>query len=203
MEYFYDEATKYEEIDLFEVYEDEPVYQPEPVEPAQPVKIKRVSHGTVEKRRPGRLPARPDDQLNEVELEQRERRRERNRHAAARCRSRRLQTVDHLQGQVDQLNKSKAKLHRENERLKAEVNKLKMMKCENSKSEQKNNVFDDDRFPALKQLDELQTNSDLAGVTLCLTPILLGQSFDFPMASDVVKIRNESFSEFIDFMNVV
>jgi len=207
MEYYYEEPMKYEEIDLFEIYEDQPVKEDDAdFNTPQPVKVKRISKGSVEKRRPGRLPARADQDLNEVELEQRQRRRERNRHAATRCRSRRIKTVEHLEGQIGELKELKTTLNRKNEMLKAEVAKLRMemngQEMTQEPAEKSYNVFDDDRFPALKQLDNLHTGQNCE-IPLSLTPIILGKSFDFPAGNNLLKMRNESFSEFMEYLTVM
>merc|ERR1712110_761670 len=61
------------------------------------IKVERLSNDGIKKRRPGRLPARPDEDLNVEEFEKRVLRRERNRLAASRCRQRRFQKMETLQ----------------------------------------------------------------------------------------------------------
>merc|ERR1712227_589396 len=90
------------------------------------VEIKReraspVSSDPYPRRRPGRLPAKPDESLDEVEYERRVRRRERNRLAAARCRERRLEKVSTLEDQIKNLKAGKQKLAEENKALQEEL----------------------------------------------------------------------------------
>lgn len=83
-------------------------------------------HGDSQSRaRPGKRPAKADEELTEEELRRRNRRRMRNREAAQRCRERRIGQIDHLQSEVTVLKNAKDKLAKENESLKAELEKLK------------------------------------------------------------------------------
>merc|ERR1719213_1012126 len=69
-------------------------------------------------------PKEADDQLTATELERRNRRRARNREAAARQRNRRIAKVDQLENEVKQLTESNQSLVSGNERLRAELEKL-------------------------------------------------------------------------------
>lgn len=82
-------------------------------------------HENQTRARPGKRPAKADEELTEEELRRRNRRRMRNREAAQRCRERRIGQVDHLQMEVKELKTGKEKLAKENESLKAELEKLK------------------------------------------------------------------------------
>merc|ERR1711990_726206 len=82
-------------------------------------------HENQTRARPGKRPAKADEELTEEELRRRNRRRMRNREAAQRCRERRIGQIDHLQSEVTVLKNAKDKLAKENESLKAELEKLK------------------------------------------------------------------------------
>ena len=73
--------------------------------------------------RPGRPPARPDNELTSEELRRRNRRRQRNREAAQRCRQRRLDQIDVLKDEVTRLKEEGAEVKRENAKLQAELRK--------------------------------------------------------------------------------
>jgi len=73
--------------------------------------------------RPGRPPARPDNELTSEELRRRNRRRQRNREAAQRCRQRRLDQIDVLKDEVNRLKDETDDLKRDNARLTAELRK--------------------------------------------------------------------------------
>ena len=90
-----------------------------------PFIVESVSTEVEPKRRPGPLPARRDEELDQVELEKRERRREHNRQAAARCRNRQVQKLGHLEGQLIQLTESKTRLQQANEAMRMEVERIK------------------------------------------------------------------------------
>jgi len=75
--------------------------------------------------RPGRPPARADTELSTEELRRRNRRRQRNREAAQRCRQRRIDQIDVLKQECDELKDGRRKLERENDKLKQELRKLK------------------------------------------------------------------------------
>lgn len=167
-----------------------------------PNKVERVLPGPIQKRRPGRQPARPDSELDAVEFDRRQRRRERNRVAAARCRNKRLTKVAALEEEIGALNESKTELQRANESLKAELNRLRLQielqqqkpavvarapnNCEMTSSD------DDAEFPALKALENLQCGS--SGYAVSFTPLVLDKSFEFPTISN--NMRLDSVSEF-------
>merc|ERR1712105_170704 len=88
------------------------------------VKIERVDAGFVQKRRPGRLPARPDEDLDHDEYEKRIMKRE-NRKAAAKCRLRRIEKLDILKNQVSEIKNTNLQLLRENQNLQKELETLK------------------------------------------------------------------------------
>lgn len=75
--------------------------------------------------RPGKRPAKADEELSPEELRRRNKRRLRNREAAQRCRQRRLGQIEMLQNEVEKLKESKQNLATENDKLKDELNKLK------------------------------------------------------------------------------
>merc|ERR1712137_1464376 len=75
--------------------------------------------------RPGKRPAKADEELTPQELRRRNKRRLRNREAAQRCRQRRLGQIEMLQNEVEQLKESKQNLATENDKLKDELAKLK------------------------------------------------------------------------------
>merc|ERR1719197_252013 len=75
--------------------------------------------------RPGKRPAKADEELTPEELRRRNKRRLRNREAAQRCRQRRLGQIEMLQNEVEQLKESKQNLATENDKLKDELAKLK------------------------------------------------------------------------------
>jgi len=75
--------------------------------------------------RPGKRPAKADEELTPEELRRRNKRRLRNREAAQRCRQRRLGQIEMLQNEVEQLKESKQDLATENDKLKDELAKLK------------------------------------------------------------------------------
>lgn len=211
MEYYYEEPqhqVNYEDFDMYETYSEQS-YDSAPVVGAPQFKVERVFPSPIQKRRPGRLPARPDGELSPVEYERRERRRERNRHAAARCRVRRLQKVDVLEEQVSELKSSKAQLEQENQSLQQELERLryklnvgpKMTPAPLNIQQPANNT--EDKFPAIKALESLQFGNQNYAVTF--TPLLLDSTFDFPVLPNdaVVKMRSESITEFNKFLQVV
>lgn len=73
--------------------------------------------------RPGRPPARPDNELTSEELRRRNRRRQRNREAAQRCRQRRLDQIDVLKDEVTRYKDENSELRREMGQIKAELRK--------------------------------------------------------------------------------
>lgn len=209
MEYYYEEPQQvnYDDFDMYETYS-EHSYESAPVG-VQQFKVERVSPSPIQKRRPGRLPARPDAELSPVEYERRERRRERNRHAAARCRVRRLQKVDVLENQVNELKSSKAQLEHENISLQQELERLRYQLNVGPKAppaplniqQQPNNT--EDKFPAITALESLQVGTQNYAVTF--TPLLLDSTFDFPVLPNdaMVKMRSESVTEFNKILQVV
>lgn len=225
MEFYYEEpAVNYEDFEMYETYS-EHSYDSAPMiptnvdggnsTPMQGFKIERVEGG-IQKRRPGRLPARPDTELSPIEFERRERRRERNRHAAARCRVRRLQKVDVLEREVSDLKQSKAQLEEENKSLQQELERLRFQLNVGPKNTQKvqplnlnaqpDNTtasFENEKFPAIKALENLQVHGQNYAVTF--TPLLMDSGFDFPVipTDAVVKMRNESVTEFNKILQAV
>merc|ERR1739848_668603 len=146
------------------------------------IKVERVSPGPIQKRRPGRQPARPDSELDAVEFDRRQRRRERNRVAAARCRNKRLTKVAALEEEIGALNESKIEMQQQ----KPAVVSRAPNNCEMLSSD------DDAEFPALKALENLQCGS--AGYAVSFTPLVLDKSFEFPTISK--HMRLDSVSEF-------
>ena len=150
------------------------------------VKIERVpsTHG-IGKRRPGKAPARPDWDLDAVELDRRERRRERNRLAAARCRNKRLEKVSDLEGQVHDLQRATRELANQNAALQAELDRLRQ-RANNQQPKQ--------------QTDNCQHNKS-EDFAVTFTPLTLG-TFDFPELAkeSMEKIRGESLTEFTQFL---
>jgi regulator of replication initiation timing len=211
MEYYYEEPQQvtFEDFDMYETSDmySEHSYDSAPmVDSAPQFKVERVSPSPIQKRRPGRLPARPDEELSPVEFERRERRRERNRHAAARCRVRRLQKVSVLEGQVNELKSSKAQLEQENQNLQKELERLRFQLNMGAPKPapltiQPNNT--EEKFPAIKALESLQVGAQNYAVTF--TPLLLDGTFDFPVLPNeaVVKMRSESVTEFNKILQVV
>merc|ERR1739848_40675 len=175
------------------------------------IKIERVSPSAIQKRRPGPLPARADNELDGVEFDRRQRRRELNRHAAARCRTRRINKVQGLEAEIEKLRMEKVELNNTNINLKKELENLQMQlraknrvnridNCEPAKPA----IVNDEAFPALKQLEHLQFDQNYA---VTFTPLLAqgGTSFNFPPISKdtVEKIRNQSMTEFNKILNLI
>merc|ERR1712048_1047927 len=173
----------------------------EPV-PDHGFKIERVGNeGFIQKRRPGRLPARPDSELTPVEFERRERRRERNRHAAARCRDRRLTKVNQLQNSVNELLRSKSELEKKNASLHEQLRKLQFQL---SLQETENEPVENNRFPAVQKLENLQVGN-ASDYAITFAPLLLDQTFNFPVlpTETIKKMRNDSTTEFNKLLNTV
>lgn len=216
MEYYYEEPNvNFDEFEMYDTYS-EHSYDSVPVAPESQnqFKIERVSPSPIQKRRPGRLPARPDTELSPIEYERRERRRERNRHAAARCRVRRLQKVEVLEAQVNELKDSKTQLENENQNLQKELERLRFQLNVGPKNAPKvaplefnhhqqpsNTMIADERFPAIKALENLQVGGQNYAVTF--TPLMLDASFDFPVLPNELKMRNESVTEFNKILQAV
>lgn len=209
MEFYYEEQqVNYDDFDMYETYSEHSYDSGSMATPEQ-FKIERVSPGPIQKRRPGRLPARPDTELSPIEFERRERRRERNRHAAARCRVRRLQKVSVLEEQVNELKTSKAQLESENQNLQKELERLRFQLNVGPKptiaplnlNQQPNNT--EGQFPAIKALENLQVGGQNYAVTF--TPLLLDSTFDFPVLPNdtMIKMRSESVTEFNKILQVV
>jgi len=167
------------------------------------------------RRRPGRAPARQDDDLNNVERERLVRRRERNRHAAARCRERRMAKVGDLEGQVSELTSAKEKLLTENERLQKEIENMRFQLNVQIAEDEK--VFttepvactDEEMFPALKQLENLPIGPPKTAVlftpggTFSLTPLSLATNvFNFPSVGRT-EIQNTDVAEFTKTLAVL
>ena len=198
MEYYYEEPSNLDDFEMFEYYNQQPIEQPR-----QSVKIERVSPTTIQKRRPGRAPARPDEELDAVEFERRLRRRECNRNAAVRCRNRRIEKVTQLQGQVAKLTSAKVELEQKNQTLQSEVKRLQFqlnVQRPIDNCEQTSSIFDDEPFPALNELENFQVDQSYA---VTITPLALDKSFEFPALSNdtILKMRNESFTEFNKFLS--
>merc|ERR1712189_74159 len=173
----------------------------EPV-PDHGFKIERGGNeGFIQKRRPGRLPARPDSELTPVEFERRERRRERNRHAAARCRDRQLTKVNQLQNSVNELLRSKSELEKTNASLHEQLRKLQFQL---SLQETENEPVENNRFPAVQKLENLQVGN-ATDYAITFTPLLLDQTFIFPVlpTETIRKMRNDSTTEFNKLLNTV
>ncbi|KPP72383.1 fos-related antigen 2-like, partial [Scleropages formosus] len=92
-------------------------------------------HGPLSQTRPGvirsvgdtRVRCKRDEQLTPEEEEKRRIRRERNKMAAAKCRSRRRELTDRLQGETEKLEEEKAGLQKEIETLQLEKDKLELV----------------------------------------------------------------------------
>jgi len=164
------------DVENFEFCTERPIEEPS-------IKVERVSStGPIQKRRPGRLPTRPDHDLGPVEFEQRIRRRERNRHAAARCRQRYVQKVSLLEKEVNLLTKTTVQLAQVNHTLQKELRKLQFqIKAQKSTSVRNVQIIHDDQ-------------SSGQG----FTPLLVDKSFQFPiLSSDALsRIRTQSFTDF-------
>merc|ERR1712003_600798 len=177
----------------------------EPV-PDHGFKIERVGNeGFIQKRRPGRLPARPDSELTPVEFERRERRRERNRHAAARCRDRRLTKVNQLQNSVNELLRSKSELEKTNASLHEQLRKLQFqLSLQETENEQPVAAESNNRFPAIQKLENLSVGN-ATDYAITFTPLLLDQTFNFPVlpTETIKKMRNDSTTEFNKLLNTV
>ena len=191
MEFYYEEPANFD-FDTYQVYQNAAAV-------SGSFKTELIFDDTLYKRRPGRLPARPDEELNEIEYERRQRRRDRNRHAAARCRSRRIQRVGYLEGQVHKLSESKLKLLQVNQGLRREFEQLKiqltMQQPTVSNCLKLKYGRDNKPFPALKNLENLRVGQSC---TVSFTPLLRDLSFEFPTLPSfaVDKIRNQSLTEF-------
>lgn len=167
------------------------------------------------RRRPGRQPARKDDDLNTVERDRLERRRERNRHAAARCRERRMTKITDLEGQVSDLESSKENLLTENDRLQKEVEKMRFqLNAQMSADEEASAeplVCTDDMFPAIKQLENFPLGTPQTAVlftpggTFSLTPFNASTVFNFPLVqTENVGFKNtDSVAEFTKTLSVL
>merc|ERR1712135_161090 len=161
------------------------------------VEIKReraspVSSDPYPRRRPGRLPAKPDESLDEVEYERRARRRERNRLAAARCRERRLEKVSTLEDQIKNLKAGKQKLAEENKALQEELRRLRFQ-VQIQPGKPAPAQYINTAPPCYQDV----VNNDV-GYTVTFTPLLMDKSFEFPLVqkSDLDKVRNESLTDF-------
>jgi len=158
-------------------------------------------------RRPGRLPGIPDEELTPIELDRRQRRRERNRKAAARVRSRRLAKEDTLLKEIKNLKESTEQLRNTNSDLKRQLEKLQRdIEQQNKLQDEKisdtvtsDDVFVDEKFPALKQLEQLKFDQQY---TLTFTPLKFENCFDFPIVSDE-SLRTDSFNEIHHSLNVM
>ena len=165
------------DLELFSVFND-------------PIKMERIAPPAIQKRRPGRIPVRPDEDLNQEEFEKRILKRERNRKAAARCRSRRIEKRQILEDRVLQMKNENLQLYQRNTNLQKELENLKKQEKENLKHELKN----------------LKTeNLENYRGAFALTPMLLDETFDFPTLpiDTIQKVRSESFTEFINFLTTV
>jgi len=202
-----------------EMYVLEPAYVDEmnlpeytELEPAKKFvcKRERASPYPTEKprRRPGRAPARNDDDLNSVERDRLDRRRERNRHAAARCRERRMAKITDLEGQVSDLEADKTKLATENDRLQKEIEKIRFQLNIQMSAEEP--VSNEEMFPAIKQLENLPSTPKTAvlftpGGTFSLTPFNATTVFNFPVVqAENVDLKNtDSVTEFTKTLAVL
>jgi len=179
-------------------------------------KRERASPYPIEKpkRRPGRAPARRDSELDEKERDRLNRRRDRNRQAAARCRERRMQKIDDLEGQVSDLKTAKQQLVSEQEQLQKEIKQLRFqLNLQVAKPEpiyETPAVSDDEMFPAIKQLESLPVGTPKGttvlftpGGTFSLTPFSAATTvFNFPVVQADVK-NTDSVSEFTKTLAVL
>jgi len=213
MEYYYEEQVNYDNFDMLDTYSEHSLdtySEHSAPDAAQSFKVERVSPSPIQKRgRPGRLPARPDEELSPVEFERRERRRERNRYAAARCRVRRLDKVAGLEEQISDLVTTKSQLENQNKLLQMELQRLRfrlnvekptpvVTQSSTHTQYQQLETIKTERFPALKALENLNVGQNYS---LTFTPLLLDTTFDFPVlpTEAIVQMRNESVTEFNNY----
>ena len=211
MAYYYEEQVNYDDYDMFDTYSEhsgDTYSEHSMLDSPQSFKVERVSPSPIKKRgRPGRLPARPDADLNPVEFERRERRRERNRHAAARCRDRRIQKVAVLQDQISDLTQTKTQLESQNKSLQMELERLRfklnvepvVTQPENYVQYQQLDTVKAERISTVKTVENVNAGQNYA---LTFTPLLLDTTFDFPVLSTetIGKMRNESVTEFNNYV---
>jgi len=173
--------------------------------PMVQVKQERASPYPAAGRRPGKKPARRDSELSPVEFDRLERRRERNRHAAARCRERRMNKIETLEGEVAQLAGAKQQLLDENQSLQREIEKLRFQLQLQAESAVDSGVEQedsraDDPFPAITKLENLGGPKTAVlftpGGTFSLTPLQTGTVFNFPTLAEVKTVDdNTQFSK--------
>jgi len=163
--------------------------------------VPRVQTGSVAKRRPGKEPSLPDNQLSHEELDRRNNRRRRNREAAARVRERRMGKMQHLEEQVDELKRDQKKLQDKNEALRQELRRLRDQSAPSAArpvhrlTRQISNTDQPAEMPIVPKLEnmsdvfhgqpQVQTPGNILftpGGTFVLTPVRQDIQFNFPEA---------------------
>merc|ERR1719220_2968568 len=196
MEYIFENVSEYSsENDCIEIIDESPPTYESQVYPLIP----RIAQG-VQKRRPGRQPATPDEALDTAQFERRIRRRERNRVAAARCRNKRQLKIDFLEEQVALLRADKDELIYKNEDLKHQLERLKFqLTLKNSSSQNDSKI---DNCKSLRLEDHLP-ELDQTQYTVTFTPLNnLDKTFEFPSLRETTlhKMRRESHTAFNQFL---
>merc|ERR1712176_1247294 len=131
----------------------------------------------------------------DVEFQRKERRRERNRQAAARGRQRQIQITSELEEKVDSLTKSNNILDQKNKALLEQIEKIQFKLSTKPKQRKRS-----------KESQLMTTQTSQGGSSLSFTPLILEKSaFEFPMvlSDDVIKQRQNSFSEINQILNIL
>merc|ERR1712176_1387263 len=131
----------------------------------------------------------------DVEFQRKERRRERNRQAAARGRQRQIQITSELEEKVDSLTKCNNKLSEENEALLEKIEQIQFQLSSKPKRRKRS-----------KDSQLLNPQPSQGTSSMSFTPLILEKSaFEFPMvlSDDVIKQRQNSFSEINQILNIL
>merc|ERR1711962_585325 len=134
-------------------------------------------------------------QESDLESQRKERRRERNRQAAARGRQRQIQITSELEEKVDSLTKCNNKLSEENEALLEKIEKIQFQLSSKPKRRKRS-----------KDTHLLNPQPSQGTSSMSFTPLILEKSaFEFPMilSDDVIKQRQNSFSEINQILNIL